>query len=227
MPGPAATITHMHTCPMWSGNTPHVGGPVIGPGIPTVLIGGKPAAVMGDQCTCSGPPDVIVKGEATVLIGGKPAATMGSTTAHGGVITVGEPTVLFGTGGSGATAVMAVKKIPFPKISLINKILGNNKEAIANQEAIKEEAENTEGDPKIYGIRIQKKETSVRESMVNNMLTIKAHVLNIDDGQTINFKVTIPPNAENEEEQVLELSGTVEDKEVSVDWTPEKKESNA
>ena len=121
MPGPAATISHMHTCPMSSGTTPHVGGPVIGPGVPTVLIGGKPAAVMGDQCTFSGPPDVIAMGCATVLIGGKPAATMGDMTAHGGVITVGEPTVLIGTGGGAPTAVMPVSKIPFPKIKLINK----------------------------------------------------------------------------------------------------------
>lgn len=75
---------------------PHVGGPVIGPGVPTVLIGGLPAAVLGDMLTCVGPPDTIVKGSATVLIGGKPAARMGDSTAHGGTITLGCPTVLIG-----------------------------------------------------------------------------------------------------------------------------------
>ena len=67
-----------------------------GPGCPTVLIGGQPAARMGDSCTCVGPPDTIVKGSATVLIGGQPAARMGDTTAHGGTITLGCPTVLIG-----------------------------------------------------------------------------------------------------------------------------------
>lgn len=75
---------------------PHVGGPVIGPGVPTVLIGMLPAAVLGDMVTCVGPPDTIVKGSATVFIGGRPAARMGDTTAHGGVIVTGFPTVLIG-----------------------------------------------------------------------------------------------------------------------------------
>jgi len=97
---PAARLTDMHTCPMQTpavpSPIPHVGGPVIGPGVPTVLIGGMPAAVVGDTCTCVGPPDVIVKGSATVLISGRPAARMGDTTAHGGSIVLGCPTVLIG-----------------------------------------------------------------------------------------------------------------------------------
>jgi uncharacterized Zn-binding protein involved in type VI secretion len=75
---------------------PHVGGPVIGPGVATVLIGKMPAAVVGDSCTCVGPPDVIVKGSATVMIGSRPAARVGDTTAHGGNVTVGCPTVIIG-----------------------------------------------------------------------------------------------------------------------------------
>ena len=97
---PAARLTDMHTCPMQTpavpSPIPHVGGPITGPGVPTVLIGGMPASVMGDMATCVGPPDTIAKGSATVLIGGKPAARMGDTTAHGGAITVGCPTVLIG-----------------------------------------------------------------------------------------------------------------------------------
>lgn len=93
---PAARITDMHTCPMVSGTVPHVGGPIIGPGVPTVLIGGMPAAVVGDSCVCVGPPDSAVMGSATVLIGGKPALRMGDTTAHGGIIVGGLPTVLIG-----------------------------------------------------------------------------------------------------------------------------------
>lgn len=90
---PAARITDMHTCPMVTGVVPHVGGPILPPGAPTVLIGGLPAARMGDMCTCVGPPDVISKGSATVMIGGMPAARMGDITAHGGVIVLGYPTV--------------------------------------------------------------------------------------------------------------------------------------
>ncbi len=93
---PAARITDMHTCPMVTGIVPHVGGPILGPGVPNVLIGGLPAAVMGDTCTCVGPPDAIIKGSATVLISGRPAARMGDNTAHGGVIVLGMFTVMIG-----------------------------------------------------------------------------------------------------------------------------------
>jgi uncharacterized Zn-binding protein involved in type VI secretion len=86
----------MHVCPMMNGPVPHVGGPIIGPGCPTVLIGGLPAAVVGDNCVCVGPPDSIVLGSMTVLIGGKPAVRLGDTTAHGGKIILGFPTVIIG-----------------------------------------------------------------------------------------------------------------------------------
>jgi len=76
---------------------PHVGGPISGPpGAPPVLIGGTPAATVGMMCVCVGPPDAIVRGSVTVLINGKPAARMGDQTAHGGVITLGMPTVMIG-----------------------------------------------------------------------------------------------------------------------------------
>ncbi|NJC24667.1 PAAR domain-containing protein [Neolewinella antarctica] len=90
---PAARISDHHVCPLQS-PTPHVGGPVIGPGAPTVIISGLPAAVVGDACACAGPPDTIVSGSATVLIGGKPAARMGDSTAHGGTIVIGDFTVV-------------------------------------------------------------------------------------------------------------------------------------
>jgi uncharacterized Zn-binding protein involved in type VI secretion len=83
----------MHTCPMFDGPKPHVGGPILPPGVPTVLIGGMPAATVGTMCTCVGPPDTIVMGSTKVMIGKKPAARMGDTTAHGGVIVVGFPKV--------------------------------------------------------------------------------------------------------------------------------------
>ena len=96
---PAARLTDMHTCPMVTPGlppTPHVGGPVIGPGVATVLIGNLPAAVIGDNAVCVGPLDTIVTGSTTVLIGGRPAARVGDRTAHGGSIVLGLPTVIIG-----------------------------------------------------------------------------------------------------------------------------------
>jgi uncharacterized Zn-binding protein involved in type VI secretion len=96
---PAARSTDMHVCPMVTPGLPpipHVGGPIIGPGCPTVLIGGMPAAIVGDTVVCVGPPDTIIKGSSTVLIGGMPAARLGDSTAHGGTITLGCMTVLIG-----------------------------------------------------------------------------------------------------------------------------------
>lgn len=92
----AARLTDLHTCPLLNGPVPHVGGPVVGPGVPTVFIGGQPAAVVGDLLVCVGPPDSIVKGSGTVFIGGRPAARQGDLTAHGGVIVQGFPTVTIG-----------------------------------------------------------------------------------------------------------------------------------
>jgi uncharacterized Zn-binding protein involved in type VI secretion len=96
---PAARLTDMHQCPMITPGVPpipHVGGPIAGPGAPTVLIGGLPAAKLGDLAVCVGPPDSIIKGSASVLIMGMPAARVGDSTAHGGAIVMGFPTVMIG-----------------------------------------------------------------------------------------------------------------------------------
>ena len=244
MPGAAATVGSAHVCPMLNPGTPpppHVGGPVSGPGVPTVLIGGSVAAVMGDMCVCMGPPDVIAQGEATVLIGGKAAATVGSMTAHGGLITSGVPTVLIGTGGSGATAVMAVNKIPFPKINFALKTMASISgrgsqlnEAAANQQALREAAESTEGEPKIYGVKWIVGDQIIRSSKVFNEVTIQASVLNIPDGESITFSVKRPNNTTDEngtetesEEDVIQLTGTVQDKMVKVNWEVEKKQEES
>ena len=92
----AARVSDMTSCPMTTGVVPHVGGPISGPGIATVMIGNLPAAVLGDSCTCVGPTATIIKGSATVTIGGKPAARMGDTTSHGGSIVLGAPNVMIG-----------------------------------------------------------------------------------------------------------------------------------
>lgn len=93
---PAARLTDMHVCPMVTGIIPHVGGPILAPGKPTVLIGGLPAARLGDTAVCVGPPDSIIMGSPKVLIGGQPAARLGDSTAHGGTIVLGCFTVLIG-----------------------------------------------------------------------------------------------------------------------------------
>jgi hypothetical protein len=86
----------MHVCPMLTGPVPHVGGPILPPGVPTVLIGKLPAATLSSMAVCVGPPDTVIKGSATVLIGKKPAARMGDSCAHGGTIVLGCFTVMIG-----------------------------------------------------------------------------------------------------------------------------------
>lgn len=97
---PAARITDMHVCPLVTGVVPHVGGPILPPCEPTVLIGGLPAARITDMLTCVGPPDVILMGSPTVLIGNLMAARIGDPTAHGGVIVLGCFTVMIGEAGT-------------------------------------------------------------------------------------------------------------------------------
>lgn len=97
---PAARLMDFHQCPLSTPvgpvQVPHVGGPIAGPGAPTVLIGGFPAAKVGDIAICVGPPDAIVKGSTTVQVLGLPAARLGDKTAHGGTIVAGFPTVMIG-----------------------------------------------------------------------------------------------------------------------------------
>ncbi len=112
---PAARLTDMHTCPMVTPGTPpipHVGGPVL-KGAPTVLIGMMPAARQMDMAICVGPPDTIAMGSPTVLIEFMMAARMGDPTMHGGLISVGCPTVLIGEVGMGgvvSTQGLAMKQ---------------------------------------------------------------------------------------------------------------------
>ena len=99
MPMPAARIGDMHVCPMVTPGLPpipHVGGPILPPCCPTVMIGFIPAARVGDMCVCVGPPDAIAMGSPTVFIGYMMAARLGDPTIHGGAIVVGFPTVMIG-----------------------------------------------------------------------------------------------------------------------------------
>lgn len=92
---PAARIGDMHTCPAVTGTVPHVGGPIV-VGAPTVIVAGMPQARIGDMMVCIGPPDSVASGSGTVIVAGSPAARLGDSSAHGGVIVVGAPTVLIG-----------------------------------------------------------------------------------------------------------------------------------
>ena len=79
------------------------GGTITGPGSPTVLIGGKPAAVVGDLHACVLPPSghqptvsPFPMGSATVLIAGRPALRVGDACLCGASAAVGCPTVIIG-----------------------------------------------------------------------------------------------------------------------------------
>ncbi len=82
------------------GDTTVHGGSVVGPGVPTVLIGGMPAAVLGDMHACPIPPpshipaSPFTAGSATVLISGRPALRAGDAAACGATVAVGAPTVV-------------------------------------------------------------------------------------------------------------------------------------
>jgi uncharacterized Zn-binding protein involved in type VI secretion len=94
---PAARVGDWHECPKVDpGPIPHVGGPILPPCEPTVIVGGQPAARVGDQAKCVPSIDTIAVGDYSVLIGGQPAARMGDMTEHGGMITMGLARVLIG-----------------------------------------------------------------------------------------------------------------------------------
>lgn len=124
---PAARVGDMHVCPMVTPGVPpipHVGGPILPPGTPTVFIGGMPAAVVGSMCTCVGPPDSIVKGSLGVFIGGMPAARVGDMTAHGGTIVMGCMTVLIGDIGGGSISAYFAN---INAIDVNDELTGNEK----------------------------------------------------------------------------------------------------
>lgn len=79
------------------------GGTIVGPGVATVLIGKKPAAVATDNHVCSLPPNShqptsspFPSGSGTVMIGGLPALRTSDTCICGAGAAVGEPTVMIG-----------------------------------------------------------------------------------------------------------------------------------
>lgn len=143
---PAARVGDMHVCPMVTPGVPpipHVGGPILPPGMPTVMIGGMPAATMSSMCTCVGPPDTVVLGSTGVFIGGKPAARMGDQCAHGGTIVVGLPTVLIGEAGGGSGGGLSVMPVNVLMTLMQSQSTpAQQKKEIAQVVAMKEAAEN-------------------------------------------------------------------------------------
>jgi len=81
---------------MVTGIVPHVGGPILPPGVPTVLIDFLPAATLTSMAVCVGPPDMVIMGSLGVMIGYLPAARMLDPTVHGGMIILGSPTCIIG-----------------------------------------------------------------------------------------------------------------------------------
>ena len=142
---PAARVGDMHVCPMQTpavpSPIPHVGGPILPPGVPTVMIGGMPAATATSMCVCTGPPDTVAMGSTGVFIGGKPAARLGDNCAHGGTIVAGCPTVLIGEaggGGGGGFSNMPVTVL----LNIMKDMPSKQQEKIAQVVAMKEAAAN-------------------------------------------------------------------------------------
>ena len=121
MPGPIATVGSNQLCPMCTGPTPHVGGPVA-QGSANVFVGGLPVATVGSLCTCVGPPSTIIQGDGRVFVNGMPVATMNSMTSHGGAVVNGDPTVIVGT------------KMPSPSVCTPADRIGNTQQQPSGDE---------------------------------------------------------------------------------------------
>ncbi len=86
-----------------AGDTTTHGGTIVGPGVATVLVGGMPAAVVGDTHVCSLPPtghqptvSVFPAGSTSVMFGGLPAVRTSDACICGAMAAVGAPTVMIG-----------------------------------------------------------------------------------------------------------------------------------
>ena len=215
-----AVVGSSHVCPMVTGNVPHVGGPIIGPGASSVFIDGQPVAVVGDMCTCSGPPDTIVTGFPGVLINGKPIAVVGSLTAHGGQIVSGIPGVVVSSVTPEKPAVMPLKKIKFPEIDLLSKLLSpkkakNAKEKIAEVKAVVEQEDDK--DPNIFNVQWRHDSNVIRNSKQCAKVIVTADTSGIDNGTTVTFEISIP-DKDGEAERMETVTGTVTDDYIEAEW---------
>jgi uncharacterized Zn-binding protein involved in type VI secretion len=113
----AARVGDKHCCEKLD-PVPHGGGSILDPACPTVFIGARNAARVGDLAFCDGGDfDVILTGEPTVLVGGKPAARLGDAT-DGGHVTTGQPSVLIGANPRKALLEEAARAgVPFVELT--------------------------------------------------------------------------------------------------------------
>lgn len=222
-----ATVGSMHTCPMVTGTTPHVGGPIIGPGIPGVLINGQPVAVLGDQCTCVGPPDMIVTACPGVLINGKPVATVGSMTAHGGQIITGVPGVTISSSTAMKPAVVPLRQIPFPKISLTSRLLASTQANLAEQEQLKVKECVTQKDDKpkkVFNLQWKYKNVIINEGETEQKVMLTADTWGYEDNEEVRFSIYLPDEDNSKEGEVIEeVSGKVLDSHIEIEWEIDKK----
>ncbi|WP_103866717.1 PAAR domain-containing protein [Aquimarina sp. I32.4] len=226
---PIAVVGSMHTCPMYNGSTPHVGGPITTSGAPGVTINGQAIALQGDKCACTGAIDTIVQGSSGVFVNGIPIATVGCKTAHGGEITTGIAGVTISkitpdipTNVTLPPSQIPTSQIPTSQITLTNRLLGNTTEAQANQEALREPEE---GEPRVYNPRWINDQVIRRNSRQIRQITLVADVYNIPDGQTATFSFDIPEVFDRPEESVT-LSGEVQNKQVEIIWEIEDLEDS-
>jgi hypothetical protein len=179
------------------------------------------------MAVCVGPPDVVAQGNPAVLINGVPVVCQGDLTAHGGVVMSGEANILISTATPSAQATMPLSQIPFPEVRLFDKlgaaITGNSAnlaEAQGNIEAI-QRGDAEPGEPRIYNIRwVDEKGSKLRNTKLAGKVYVAASVLNIDDGETVSFKLRMDTK---DGEEIENLSGTVVNQQVKVEWIAEKR----
>lgn len=221
-----ATIGSMHVCPMVTGVTPHVGGPIIGPGEPGILINGQPVAVLGDQCVCSGPPDVIVTACPVVLINGKPVATVGSMTAHGGQIITGAPGVSISSATPMKPAVVPLRHIPFPEISLTSQLLASSQANYARQEQQKVKecvAQKDDKPKKVFNLQWKYKDVIINEGETEQKVLLTADTWGYEDNEEVKFSIYLPDDDNGEEGEVIEeVLGKVLDSHIEIEWEIDK-----
>ena len=213
------TVTLNHICPMVTGVTPHMGGPIIGPGCPGVLVDGTPVSLMGDACVCCGPPDMIAQGYPGVMVDGVPVVVQNCMTAHGGVIPVGVPGVVIGSAPPIKPITMNIRKIPFPKIRTVDSVgaavTGNSKKMKEAKNNIAELKKETSGQtPMIYNLRWEKEGVRLYSDRIDEGTKMVADVTNIPDGDTVKISVLI----DEDNRIVKQFEGTVKNGTVEIDW---------
>lgn len=208
-----------HVCPMVTGATPHVGGPVVGPGCPGVLINGQPVALMGDTCVCNGAPDTIVQGYPGILVNGVPIAVQGCMTAHGGILPTGVPGVTVGSATPVEPLTMDIKRIEIPKIRVIDTVgaavTGQSKslkEAKRNIDELKKQEYRQE--PMVYNLRWEKDGIRINTGRIDEYTKIMADTSGIADGETVKVKVC----TDEKKNTVEEIESVVKEGKIEIGW---------